>query len=61
MVINQWNIALLNWMQRARHGFISGEHDVSEAREGGREALALSAVHRFVNFMVYYFELFGTL
>ncbi len=35
-------------MQRARHGFISGEHDVSEAREGGREALALSAVQCIV-------------
>ncbi len=48
-------------MQRVRHGFISGKHDVSEAREGGREVLSLSAVHRFDNFMVYYFELFGTL
>ncbi len=35
-------------MQRARHGFISGEHDVSEAREGGREVLALSAVQCIV-------------
>ncbi len=35
-------------MQRARHGFISGEHDVSEAHECGREALALSAVQCIV-------------
>ncbi len=40
-------------MQQARRGFTR--------REGGREALSLSTVEcsRFVNFVVYYFELFG--
>ncbi len=64
MVINQWNITLFiqqkNWMQRARHDFISGKPDVSDSTwMWQRSALAQrSGVHRFVNFVVYYFELF---
>ncbi len=65
MVINQWNITLFiqqkNWMQRARHDFISRKPDVSDSMwRWQRSALAQhSEVHRFVNFVVYYFELFG--
>ncbi len=45
-------------MQGARHGFISGKQDVKVAEK----ALAQhSWVHRFVNIVVYYFELFWTL
>ncbi len=64
MVINQWNITLFiqqkNWMQRARHDFISGKPDVSDSTwMWQRSALAqLRGVHRFVNFVDYYFELF---
>ncbi len=64
MVINQWNITLFiqqkNWMQRARHDFISGKLDVSDSTwMWQRSALAQrSEVNRFVNFVVYYFELF---
>ncbi len=49
-----------NWMQRARHDFISGKPDVSDSTwMWQRSALAqLRGVHRFVNFVVYYFELF---
>ncbi len=67
MVINQWNITLFiqqkNLMQRARHDFISGKQDVSDSTwRWQRSALAQhSEVHRFVNFVVYYFELFGML
>ncbi len=67
MVINQWNITLFiqqkNWMQRARHDFISGKPDVSDSTwRWQRSALAQrSGVHRFVNFVVYYFGLFGML
>ncbi len=50
-------------MQRARHDFISGKPDVSDSTwRWKRSALAQrSGVHRFVNFVVYYFELFGIL
>ncbi len=64
MVINQWNITLFiqqkNWMQRARHDFISGKPDVSDSTwMWQRSALAQRrGVHRFVNFVDYYFELF---
>ncbi len=64
MVINQWNITLFiqqkNWMQWARQDFISGKPDVSDSTwRWQRSALAQhSEVHRFVNFVVYYFELF---
>ncbi len=64
MVINQWNITLFiqqkNWMQPVRHDFISGKLDVSDSTwMWQRSALAqLRGVHRFVNFVVYYFELF---
>ncbi len=40
-------------------GSSSWLHKWETGREGGREALR--GVHHFVNFMVYYFELFGTL
>ncbi len=64
MVINQWNITLFiqqkNWMQQARHDFISGKQDISDSTwMWQRSALAqLRGVHRFDNFVVYYFELF---
>ncbi len=67
MVINQWNITLFIqqkiWMQRARHDFISGKPDVSDSTwRWQRSALAQRrGVHRFVNFVVYYFGLFGML
>ncbi len=67
MVINQWNITLFIqqkiWMQRARHDFISGKQDVSDSTwRWQRSALAQRrGVHRFVNFVVYYFGLFGML
>ncbi len=67
MVINQWNITLFiqqkNWMQRARHNFISGKPDVSDSTwRWQRSTLAqLRGVHRLVNFVVYYFGLFGML
>ncbi len=49
-------------MQRAHnHDFISGKRTFPIAREGGREVLWLSAVDRFVNSVVYYFELFEML
>ncbi len=50
-------------MQKARRDFISGKQDVSDSTwRWQRSALAQhSGVHRFVNFVVYYFELFGTL
>ncbi len=52
-------------MQRARHDFISGKQDVSDSTWCDREVLSLSecmyGVHSFVNFVVYYFELFGML
>ncbi len=41
-------------MQGAHHGFFNGKQDVKAAEKH-------SGVHRFVNFVVYYFELFGTL
>ncbi len=46
-------------MQQARHDFISGKQDVSDSTwMWQRSALAQhSEVHRFVNFVVYYFEL----
>ncbi len=67
MVINQWNITLFVqqkiWMQRARHDFISGKPDVSDSTwRWQRSALAQRrGVHHFVNFVVYYFGLFGML
>ncbi len=47
-------------MQRARHDFISGKPYVSDSTwRWQRSALAQRrGVHRFVNFVVYYFELF---
>ncbi len=68
MVINQWNITLffqqkkINiWMQRARHDFISEKQDVSESTwRWQRSVLSQrSGVHRFVYFVIYYFELLG--
>ncbi len=49
-----------NWMQRAGQDFISGKPDVSVSTwMWQRSALAQRrGVHRFVNFVVYYFELF---
>ncbi len=41
-------------MQGARHGFINGKQDVKATENH-------SGVHRSVNFVVYYFELFGML
>ncbi len=55
---------LIIWMQRAiNHDFISGKQEVSDSTwRWQRSALAQrSGVHRFVRFVVYYFELFGTL
>ncbi len=50
-------------MQKARRDFISGKQDVSDSMwRWQRSAHAQhSGVHRFVNFVVYYFELFGML
>ncbi len=50
-------------MQWARHDFISGKQDVSDSMwRWQRSALAqYGGVHSFVNFVVYYFELFGML